>query len=693
MFASEGILLFKDVCLIVLACLSLFLLLRVHKVKVQTRKTLKANRELMDRTTLMGDAALKEARAKTEFVANMSHEIRVPMNAISCATELLLKENLPPASKSYLNILKNSSESLSEMVNGILDFSKMDSGKMSLIENEYDLRGAIEDVESIISSKLNGHPVAFTVYIDPSLPTRLVGDEVRLKQILLNLLSNSVKYTTKGEISLDITYERLSKETIDLFITVRDTGCGIPPAAKEELARHVDATESANIILQEGAGLGLSICRQLASLMGGKITFDSELGKGSSFMVNLHQAVPEESTEIAGGDVSRNFAMDILVWEDSKYYRDNLVAILEALGVPAKAVDHASDLSGILSSVRIDYIITTESHFDEAVMLINRLSPTTVPIKLVEMNEPADTSFDGNFMTLKRPVDIFSVIDVLKDKDFEKLHAAEHAGRLLAPEVKILVADDNRVNLKVAKALLESFSAKVVAVDSGYEAVELIRMGEQFDLIFMDHMMPGMDGIEASRRIWELQGEKKTPVVALTANAGGEIEKLFFDAGMSDFIPKPIVMKHLNFVMQKWLPKDKQIYADSQSEEGANVRMHENAFQPEWGLAKVWDDKKIFVDMVKLFVDMEASLYERIENCKTLTEAVSATEELKKLSVSTGATRLPDLLTELINIGSMNEEAMFKGRLEKVREELDAAVAEMKEYLAREDAEDILTFE
>lgn len=684
----------QNILLSVLGCLLVLLLFLIRVERKRVKKMLKDNEALMEEARKSGEDAIKEARAKTEFVANMSHEIRTPMNAISCATELLLKEELPPAPKSYLSILKSSSDSLLEMVNDILDFSKMDAGKMSLIEARYKLKSVLDDVKNIISVRLGGKPVAFTLEIEPTLPQTLIGDEVRIKQILINLLGNAVKYTTTGEISLVVTYERLAKDSIDITFVVKDTGCGIPPSEKVKLFKRFEQADVKNHRYTEGSGLGLAICSQLASMMGGNVSFESELGKGSSFKATIRQKVSENESEPIFNE-EKGFSFDFLIWEDNVYYKENLEKILNSLGVATKCVNHVSELSSILSSVKIDYVVTTEKHFFDTVSAINSVSPTTIPVKLVEIGEPADTSFDGNFATLQRPVDVFEMLEILRTQEFREKHNADRVGRLMTPDARILVVDDNRVNLKVARALFETFNARVVAVDSGFEAVELIRMGEKFDLIFMDHMMPGMDGIEAAHKIWEIEGEKKTPVIALTANAGGEVEKLFFDAGMSDFIPKPIVMKHLNFVLQKWLPRDKQIFEEKTDlfKKTKDGRLKEKEFQPDWGLSKVWNDKKIFFELLHMYLEKSEKLVEDIQKNTIMDNKLESSRELLKISTACGAAKLPGIINEMINVGAMGEETLFDARYERVVEEHRILVEEIKEYLEKEEPQDVLTFD
>ena len=631
------------------------------------------------------DYAVNEARAKTDFLANMSHEIRTPMNAISCATELLLKGNPADEQKSYLSIIKSSSDSLLDIVNDILDFSKLDAGKMRLVETEYKIKSVITDVENMISLRLSAGKVAFTVDIDPSFPKTLIGDEVRIKQILINLLNNSVKYTSSGFISLSVSYERLSKENIDISFTVKDTGCGIPPTEKEKLFRRFEQADVVNHRYTEGTGLGLAICNQLATMMGGAVTFESELGKGSTFTATVRQRLNEASEEPIV-ELGKTGSLKACVWEDNLYYRESMLKILSELKVDAQGVFNRNELQSMLAGSNVDYVFAADNHYREVAASIKRHSPTTIPVRVSELGEHAK---EADEVILTRPVDAFGIADIFNSEKFrDKLHG-DYTGRLMTPDAKILVVDDNRVNLKVAKALFETFNAKVTAADSGFEAIDLIKNGEKFDLIFMDHMMPGMDGIETSKKIWEIQDDEKTPIIALTANAGEEVEKLFSEAGLSDFIPKPIVMKHLSFVMQKWLPKNKQIFMEADSSENGNSGGEEPSFVPEEGLHKVWNDKKIFLEEVKMYLDKSGTLLSEISSIPSVDEKIKLTKELRTITDSVGANKLKEMLSELINIGNIGEGTLFDARLERVLTEHSNVAAAMRDYVDKEEKDSL----
>ena len=675
----------KDYAIAILTVASFLLLYGFWYEKKRLWEMLRSKeKEVLDAITER-DFAINEAKAKSDFLANMSHEIRTPMNAISCATELLIKTNPRDEQRSYLGIIKSSSDTLLDIVNDILDFSKMDAGKMCLVETEYKIKNVLNDVKNLVSLRVSAEKVTFTVDVDPSLPKVLIGDEVRTKQILINLLNNAVKYTSSGLISLSVTYERMSKENIDISFTVKDTGCGIPPSEKERLFKRFEQADVVNHRYTEGTGLGLAICNQLVTMMGGRVTFESELGKGSSFTATIRQRVSESSPEPIA-DVSKKHPFNVCVWEDNVYCRESLVRSLNKLKTEVHTIFNRNELQSVLTETNIDYIFVTDRHVWEVSNTVRKHSPATVIVHIIEFGERSDLTDE---VVLMKPVDVFGLADVFNNEKFRDKSKADYSGRLLTPDARILLVDDNRVNLKVAKALFETFDAKVTAVDSGFEAVDLIKNKEEFDLIFMDHMMPGMDGIETAMKIWEIQGEERTPIIALTANAGEEVEKLFSEAGLNDFIPKPIVMKHLNFVMQKWLPKNKQIFTAADSDSGFDTKDEVPSFVPEEGLQRVWDDQKIFLDVLKVYLEKSGALLSDISEAASVDEKIKLTKELRTITEAAGAVRLKGMLSELINIGNIGESTLFNARLERVITEHTAATSAMREYVERESKDEL----
>ena len=387
--------------------------------------------QMMTETAEKARARAEDAtQAKSQFLANMSHEIRTPMNAILGLSELLGEAGLSGVQLEHVKNIRRSSAILLNIINDILDISKLDAGRLSLVEVNYNLLQTIDHVSSLIRGMADAKKIQFRFKAENPLDVCLYGDDIRLRQILINLLSNAVKYTEEGYVELNVAL----REDVMVF-TITDTGIGIHEDALSSIFEPFSQTDIHKNRKIQGTGLGLPICRNLVELMGGTIAVQSEYGKGSTFTVTL----------------------------------------------PRKAGDAAS--------------LESEAAVPET--------------------------------------------------------------HIQAPEARVLVVDDIEVNLYVAEAMLEEFGVKPVLAPSGAEAVRIVRERD-FDLIFMDHMMPGMDGIESTRAIRALGGKYAAiPIVALTANVVAEARHAFDEAGMNDFLSKPIEAHKLAAMLEKWLPPDK----------------------------------------------------------------------------------------------------------------------------------------
>ena len=401
--------------------------------------------DVMAQTNLMRDLKEKAenaSRVKSAFLANMSHEIRTPMNAILGMTEIALRGKLDSQQRDAVEQIKMASETLITIINDILDFSKMESGKLEIVEADYDVKTLAQDVFHIMSGKVEEKNLKLEIEIDPTLPKKLHGDEIRLKQVLINLVNNAVKFTEQGSVKLSMGYERM-EEDILLKASVRDTGIGIKPEDLERIFNSFEQSDTFRNRKKEGSGLGLAISKQLLSLMGGSIHVESTYRQGSNFYFEVPQLVVDDS-----------------------------------------------------------------------------------PCGALELSE--------------------------KQQRVQK--TAEYAD-FRAPKAKVLIVDDNLVNRKVAAGLMRPFAMQVDTAKSGEEAIRMVQEKE-YDLIFMDHMMPDMDGVETTHVIRGLEGEyyKNVPIIALTANALSGVKEMFLAEGMNDFVAKPINIKELSETILSWLP-------------------------------------------------------------------------------------------------------------------------------------------
>ncbi|MEE1362676.1 MAG: ATP-binding protein [Selenomonadaceae bacterium] len=379
-------------------------------------------------------------RAKSSFLANMSHEIRTPMNAINGMSEFIIRDTTDSFARENALLIKSASQSLLAIINDILDFSKIEAGKMEIINVPYQMSSIINDVATMINIRLQDKPVDLVLEIAEDLPYSLIGDEIRIKQILINILNNAVKFTHDGHITLKMWWDKKGEHSVDIYSSVTDTGIGIKPADLRKLFSSFEQVDTKRNRSVEGTGLGLAISKRLCCAMGGDIEVTSEYGKGTTFTWHIRNEVDD--------------------W---------------------------------------------------------------------------------------KPIGKISKEDCLSSmKLFEYTFSAEKA--------KVLIVDDNKVNLKVAEGMMNPYKLQVSLVESGAQAISLLEK-EMFDIIFMDHMMPVMDGVEAMLKIREIPEHKDSVIIALTANAISGMKEQYMQMGFNGFLAKPLEAKDLDDCLREFLPE------------------------------------------------------------------------------------------------------------------------------------------
>ena len=494
-------------------------------------------------------------RAKIDFMANMSHEIRTPINAIKGLSELLALTSLNGMQLTYTRNIVTSTNTLLSIINDLLDFSKLDSEGIELIEGEFSLNDLITEMSNVISYRASEKGLALFWDISPRLPATLKGDDVRIKQILLQVLGNAVKFTPQGHIIFTLHGEENSaSQKMDLVCIVEDTGVGI---RTEELTSLFDPFYRADINTNRtisGSGLGLSICQRLAKHMGGDITVRSEYGKGSTFTVRLPLGRIDDTllAEVVNPEQKQVLLPGL---SDKMRY---VAKMLEQLGISSTMV--ATDALG-----QLDYTHYSHCIFDDEDSALMRKLRARMPACLFvvikdmryAMNQTEDYDavlFEPILVTelaklVERqpsPVDIEKTIDTFALKD-----------------AQVLIVDDSEINLLVSGEILRAYKGQVTTAASGAEALQLCE-GAVFDIIFMDHMMPGMDGIETATAIRNSAGPNmNTPIVALTANVISDVRSSYIACGMNDFIGKPIEMTELSRVLMQWLAPEKIVSMQS----------------------------------------------------------------------------------------------------------------------------------
>ncbi|MFI3253450.1 MAG: PAS domain-containing protein [Eubacteriales bacterium] len=537
------------------------------------------------------EEAVLSSKAKSNFLANMSHEIRTPMNAISGMTDIILRETEKTEVEEYAHNIKRACDSLLSIINDVLDISKIESGKLDIVEGEYLLSNILTDVINIANARLELKDLMFVTNFQQDLPDRLIGDEVRVKQVMVNILNNAIKFTPSGHIALDVSGSYGDGE-VKLTISVTDTGSGISEEDMNKLFIEFERVNTTKNRTIEGTGLGLAISKRLCEMMSGTISVESTIGEGSTFTITLIQKYTEYQSMAS---VEKN--KSVLIFEARDIYRNSLQKSCDALSVDSLSCSLQSELNEALNERKFDYIFTSCMYLAKVEEMVEKMNLSS---KIVLLADTAEIKSKYDYLSLIMPTHTLNIANLLNEKVFAS-DKSEVMAPFTAPSCHVLVVDDNLVNLKVAIGLMKPYAFQITTAENGAEAVELVKTNH-FDMVFMDHMMPVMDGIDATIAIRKMEEYQNLPIVALTANAIIGTQEMFIKEGMNDFLAKPIKLSTLHEIIRKWLPKEKQISGgDEQIAAAEEQEILIPNVDTKLGIQRVGGDFDTYLDILSMY--------------------------------------------------------------------------------------------
>ena len=667
----------------------------VELLKERNQSLVEARHQLQNevkRAERLAQKAMEATRVKSRFLANMSHDIRTPMNGIVGMTSLLMGTRLTPEQKEYTNTIQTSTNALLTLINDILDYSKIEAGKMDLEIIDFDLRLALEDMNELLSVRAAEKELELVFDMDFDVPSLIRGDPGRLRQVLTNLTGNAIKFTEEGSVTLTVSLETENEDSVMIRFSVTDTGIGIPQDRIDRLFVAFSQAEVSTTRRFGGTGLGLSISRQLVELMNGKIGVESKPGEGTTFWFTAHFDIQEATEADSAEDKSEKQTLDgvsVLIVDGNITNRKVLERTLEKWGFKSESVSNGIDALKALRKGKKNDLVILDQHLSDmnGIELSRRIrkddtishTPLLIMVSASGHRGDAKELKDAGFSAfLAKPVRLSRFRNVLL-KVLSKSEYSEDDGQVcqivtrhvvaedMKKNTRLLIVEDNVVNQKVALAILKKLGFRADIAESGEKALEILEK-DKYDLVFMDVQMPGMDGFETTGVIRNKESSvlhHDVAIIAMTAHAMRGFRRKCINAGMNDYVSKPVKPDLLETMIGKYIGCAKEPKDDKDSPQVLDVSVLSEMFGVE---------KDIAIEAVRELID---SLPEYLDSMKKAAEEIAyqklirTSRTLKDAASEIGAMKLCNAILEVLIACRKKEMDAVTAALGKVRIEIN----------------------